>query len=629
MRPQAHERVPNTLPAMAHLDQIEQPSDLLRLDHDQLGELADEIRTRLVRTLADTGGHLSPNLGVVELTLALHRAFDSPRDKLVWDVGHQAYVHKLVTGRKDLSTLRQAGGVSGYPSRAESPHDWVENSHASTSISYALGLAAARDDDSYVVAVIGDGALTGGLAYEALNHLAQMKPRGVVVVINDNGRSYAPTVGGLADHLSRLRVDRRYEDAKQALGQALRRIPLVGEFAEEAAVRMKESVKELLTTVTFFDVLGLKYTGPIDGHDLALLEATFERAKAFDEPVVVHVRTEKGRGYQPAIDDEREKLHGVGRFDPDTGTPIGSGLTMTEAFGAALAYEAARRPDVVAITAAMASSTGLAALAETSPDRVIDVGICEQHAVTLAAGLALGGRRPVVSIYSTFLQRAFDQVVTDIAMHDLPVVLVLDRAGVTGPDGSSHHGAFDLSYLRMIPNLAVGAPSDAQELAGMLAAALDHDGPVAIRYPKAPTDSLPELPASPLPIGEWEQLTEGDDVLLLASGKVVEAAHKAAGILAGDGVSTTVVNARWVKPMDPRLATWAEAHRRVVTVEDNVVSGGFGSGVAEALAAAGIARPITMLGLPDRFLPFGNQAAITADLGLDADGIARSVVGGR
>jgi 1-deoxy-D-xylulose-5-phosphate synthase len=613
---------------MALLEQINQPSDLLRLDEHELAELAEEIRAHLVRSLADTGGHLSPNLGAVELTLALHRTFDSPHDKLVWDVGHQTYVHKLVTGRHDFSRLRQDDGLSGYPSRSESPHDLVENSHASTSISYALGLVRARTDDSHVVAIIGDGALTGGMAYEALNHVAHTKPAGLIIVVNDNGRSYGPTVGGLAEHLSRLRVDRRYEDAKQALGSLLRRLPVVGDFAEETAVRLKESLKELLTTMTFFDVLGLKYTGPIDGHDIALLEETFERAKGFDEPVVIHVVTEKGRGYQPAIDDERDKLHGVGRFDPATGRAISTGdVSWTAAFGAALADEASRREDVVAITAAMESSTGLSALAEMDPDRVIDVGISEQHAVTLAAGLALGGKRPVVSIYSTFLQRAFDQVVMDAAMHHLPVVFVLDRAGVTGPDGASHHGVFDLSYLRMVPGLVVGAPADSQELAGMLSSALDHDGPVAIRYPRGACTGLPDLPATPVEIGRWERLTDGTDVLVLATGKMVEAAHKAAGILDSEGISATVVNARWVKPMDPRLPGWAGAHRHVVTVEDNVRSGGFGAGVAEALSAAGVSTPLTILGVPDAFLRFGSQSAILAELGLDADGIAASIAG--
>ncbi len=605
---------------MSLLEQVDAPSDLLRLDQHELAELAEEIRAFLVRAIADTGGHLSPNLGIVELTLALHRTFDSPHDKLIWDVGHQAYVHKLVTGRRDFTSLRQDGGMSGYPSRAESEHDFVENSHASTSISYAMGLTKAKDDDSHVIAVIGDGALTGGMAYEALNHVAQEKPSGLIIVLNDNGRSYAPTVGGLAEHLAKLRVDRRYEDAKQAFGSALRKLPLVGDFAEETAVRMKESVKEMLTTLTFFDILGLKYTGPIDGHDLALLEETFERAKGFDEPVVIHVLTEKGRGYQPAIDDEQDKLHGVGRFDPATGKPLGGGLSWTAGFGAALAHEVEHRPDVVAITAAMESSTGLSKISDEHADRVIDVGISEQHAVTLAAGLAMGGKRPVVSIYSSFLQRAIDQIITDVAMHELPVTFVLDRAGVTGPDGPSHHGVMDLSYLRMIPGLAVGAPADTQELAGMLSAALDHDGPVAIRYPRGPAAALPDLPAQPLELGRWERLTEGDEVLLLATGKMVEAAHKAAGL--AEDRSTTVVNARWVKPIDPRLAAWASAHDRVVTVEDGVVAGGFGAGVAEHLAAAGVTKPITMLGIPDRFLRFGEQAGILAELGLDAAGIA-------
>ncbi len=611
---------------MPILDSVSSPADLRELDFPELSALADEIRTFIIEHMAQTGGHLSPNLGVVELTLALHRVFDSPRDQIVWDVGHQAYTHKIVTGRKDFSALRQDGGLSGYPSRGESPHDLVENSHASTSLSYAMGLVQAKEtEDDFVIGVIGDGAITGGMAYEALNHIAHEKPKGLIIILNDNGRSYAPTVGGLAEHLARLRVDPRYEDAKQALGSLLRRLPVVGEFAEETAMRFKESVKEMLSTLTFFDVLGLKYTGPIDGHDQEWLEETLERAKEFDEPVVIHVITDKGRGYQPAVENTEDKLHGVGKFVIETGRPLSTSLSMTKVFEAAMLEEATRRPDVVAITAAMQSPTGLTPMAEAFPNRVFDVGISEQHAVTLAAGLAMGGKRPVVSIYSSFLQRAFDQILCDVALHNLPVTFVIDRAGVTGPDGPSHHGVFDLSYLRMVPNLVIGAPSDEVELARMLATALDHDGPVAIRYPKATATAIPDLPVAPLTIGRWEQLGQGEDVLLLATGKMVSAAEKAAARLAEEGIGVTAVNARWVKPLDPRLPTWAREHGRVVTVEDNVRSGGFGSGVAEALSGAGVDTPVTILGVPDQFLRFGSQAKILAELGLDEDGIVAGV----
>lgn len=607
------------------LADLDLPHDLAELDEAQLAELAEAIRDYLVTMLSETGGHLSPNLGVVELTLALHRSFTSPADRIVWDVGHQAYVHKILTGRADrFPELRRDGGLSGYPSRQESDHDFVENSHASTSLSYALGLAVSRHA-GYTVAVIGDGALTGGMAYEALNHIAQVRPERLIIVVNDNGRSYAPTVGGLARHLARLRLDPHYESTKKAIGSGLRHLPWVGERADETARRIKESVKQMLAPSTFFDVLELKYAGPIDGHDIPLLEATFARAMEIHEPVVIHVVTEKGRGYAPAIEDERDKLHGVGTFDIATGAPRLTQVSYTDVFESALANAAGTRPDVVAVTAAMESSTGLGAMAARYPHRVYDVGISEQHAVTFAAGLAMGGLRPVVCIYSSFLQRAFDQVMLDVAMHRLPVTLVLDRAGVTGPDGPSHHGVFDLSYLRMIPNLAVAAPASETELCGLLEAALDHDGPVAIRFPKGSVAALPALPVEPVPFGEWEVLRHGEDVLLLATGKMVEGASKAASRLAEAGVAATVVNARWIKPMDARLAEWARSHHLVVTVEDNVGSGGFGAGVLEALAATGLAGRVRTLAVPDRFVRFGGQAAILAELGLDADGIVAGV----
>src|SRR5438270_8235359 len=565
---------------MGLLAGINSPADVKRLDQQQVTQLAAEMREFLVDQIARTGGHLSPNLGVVELTLALHRVFDSPKDAIVWDTGHHAYVHKLITGRApQFARLRQAGGLSGYPSRNESEHDLVENSHASTSLSYALGIAEARlrkKVGGFVVAVIGDGALTGGMAYEALNQVAHLMPPNLVIVINDNGRSYAPTVGGLAHHLAQLRVDPRYERIKDDISRLLRDLPLVGSTADQAAYRVKEGLKQLLQPSTVFETLGIKYAGLVNGHDEAALEEVLRRASRLREPVVVHAVTEKGHGYGPAVEDEIDKLHGVSAFDPLTGRPLRTGLSYTDVFGEALLAAATTHPDVCAITAAMASSTGLLNFAKEFPDRFFDVGICEQHAVTFAAGLAMAGMRPVVCIYSTFLARAFDQTIMDVALHKLPVVFVIDRAGVTGPDGSSHHGVFDLSYLRMIPNLKVAAPADATELCALLETALATDGPVAIRYPKGPVSGTPDLPVEPLPVGRWEELRKGGDAVIFAVGRMVEVAGEAAERLEMQGVSCAVVNARWVKPIDPRIVDWARTHPHVLTVEDNVGSGGFG-----------------------------------------------------
>jgi 1-deoxy-D-xylulose-5-phosphate synthase len=609
------------------LSSITCPADLRRLDAEQLDRLCVEIRQFILDTVSRTGGHLSPNLGVVELTLALHRIFDSPRDRLIWDVGHQAYVHKLVTGRQDqFDRLRKFGGLSGYPSQAESPHDWVENSHASTSLSYALGHALAGYE-GWTVAIIGDGAFTGGMAYEALNHIAVARPRRLIIVLNDNGRSYAPTVGGLASlaTLAHYRFDPRYEWAKRSVGKILRGLPIVGDTADELANRFKEAAKQLIEPSTVFDALGLKYSGHIDGHDIPLLEETFERAKEYDEPVVIHVVTEKGLGYQPAIEDEEEKLHGVSSFDIATGRSLSSELKLTDVVACAVADVAERHPEVTAISAAMVSSTGLRDLALREPSRVIDTGIAEQHAVTLAAGMAMAGKKPYVAIYSSFLQRAVDQIITDVALHNLPVTLLLDRSGITGPDGPSHHGVFDLTYLRMIPNMVVGAPADADELCAMIETAATHPGPMAIRYPKGAASSLPALPVEPLTVGEWEVRAEGSDVVFLATGRMVEPAEKVAASLRQKGVECTVVNARWVKPLDRRLGEWVASHRFTVTVEDNVLTGGFGGAVLEALTGTGLAGRVTCLGLPDAFLPFGSPDSVTEWAGLDHDSIMGQV----
>lgn len=610
------------------LESISQPSDLRELSPEQLDALSDEIRSFILEKVSTTGGHLSPNLGVVELTLALHRVFDSPRDRFIWDVGHQAYVHKIVTGRADrFDSLRHTGGLSGYPSREESAHDFVENSHASTSLSYALGHALAGYD-GWTIPIIGDGAFTGGMAYEALNHISVARPERLVIILNDNGRSYAPTVGGLAalSNLAHYRIDPRYERAKNTIGKMLRGIPLVGETADEMASRMKDAVKQILEPATVFDALDIKYTGAIDGHDIGLIEETLEQAKAYREPVVVHVITEKGNGYTPAIEDEEEKLHGVGAFDLTTGKAHKSELKLTDVAGRALAEAASTRPDLIGVSAAMISSTGLKQMSKRFPDRTFDTGIAEQHTVTLAAGMAMAGKRPVVALYSSFLQRAFDQIIADVALHDLPVTFLIDRAGVTGPDGPSHHGVFDLTYLRMIPNLTIGAPADATELCAMIETAVDHDGPIAIRYPKGGAVSVPSLPVEPLEVGQAELISEGDDVLLVAVGRMVEIAEKAAVDLGEKGISAGVVNARWVKPLDPRILEWSTEVAHVVTLEDNVIAGGFGAAVMEMFADGGLNKNVINIGVPDGFLPFGSAADVMESVGMDPDSVVARVL---
>ena len=610
---------------MSILESISTPADLRGLSKEELDTLVEEIRSFILDKVSKSGGHLSPNLGVVELTLAMHRVFDSPTDRFIWDVGHQAYVHKLVTGRMgDFDRLRHTGGLSGYPSREESEHDFVENSHASTSLSYALGHALAGYP-GYTVAIIGDGALTGGMAYEALNHIAVTRPKRLIIVLNDNGRSYSPTVGGLAA-LARYRFDPRYEKTKNILGRMLRGLPLVGETADELAGRLKDAVKQVLEPFTVFDALDLKYTGQIDGHDIELLEETFRTAKRYDRPVVVHVVTEKGNGYQPAIEDELEKLHGVGSFDLATGKALKYELKLTDVAGNAVAEAAATRPDLVGISAAMVTTAGLMQMWQRFPDRVFDTGIAEQHAVTLAAGMALAGKRPVVAVYSAFLQRAFDQIIADVALHNLPVTFLVDRAGITGPDGPSHHGVFDISYLRMIPNMAVGVPADATELCAMIETAVDHDGPIAIRYPKGAAVSVPSVPVTALPVGEAQLLSEGSDVLLVAAGRMVETAEKAAVDIRTRGYSVGVVNARWVKPLDPRILEWAAPTGHVVTLEDNVVAGGFGAAVMEAFSEAGLIKEITCIGIPDHFIPFGSPSDIAHSIGLDSDSVVSRVL---
>jgi 1-deoxy-D-xylulose-5-phosphate synthase len=571
--------------AVAVLGQLGGPADLRRLPAAALPGLAAEIRRYLVDVVGRTGGHLGPNLGVVELTIALHRVFDSPRDAIVWDTGHQAYVHKLLTGRQHrFGSLRAAGGLSGYPSRAESEHDLVENSHASTALSYADGLARAfalrGTADRRVVAVIGDGALTGGMAWEALNNLGAAPERPVVVVLNDNGRSYAPTAGALATHLAGLR---------QGRGGAV------------------------------FAALGFAYLGPVDGHDVAAVERALRTARALEVPALVHCVTRKGRGHPPAETDEVDCQHAV-----NPAGPAATGETWTGAFGEELVALGADRPDVVALTAAMLHPTGLHPFSLKYPERVFDVGIAEQHALTCAAGLAMGGLHPVVCVYATFLNRALDQVLMDVALHRLPVTLVLDRAGITGSDGASHHGMWDLSLLGAVPGMRVAAPRDAERLRDLLREAVRHPGPTALRFPKG--EAPPDLPALGR-LGHADVLARGpaDRVLLVAVGPLAGAAVAAARDLAGDGIGVTVVDPRWALPADPALVAAAARYRLVVTVEDGGVAGGVGDAFGRALRQAGTRVELRTLGLPQRFVPHGGRGALLAAHGLDAAGIAAAI----
>ena len=618
---------------MALLTRIRGPRDLDRLSPEQLEQLAREIRAFLIDQVSKTGGHLGPNLGVVELTIALHRVFDSPRDKVLWDTGHQSYVHKLLTGRQDFSRLRAKGGLSGYPSRAESEHDVIENSHASAVLGWADGLAKAgqlRGSSSRVVAVVGDGALTGGMAWEALNNIAAAKDRPLVIVVNDNERSYAPTIGGLANHLATLRTTDGYERFLARGKEMLNRTPVVGKPLYDAVHGAKKGLKDFIAPQGMFEDLGLKYVGPIDGHDIGALESALQRAKRFGGPVIVHCLTQKGRGYQPALQDEADQFHSVGVIHPDTGLPMASsGTSWTSVFGDEMVRIGREREDVVAITAAMLRPVGLHRFSEEFPDRVFDVGIAEQHAAVSAAGLATGGLHPVVAIYATFLNRAFDQVLMDVALHRCGVTFVLDRAGVTGPDGASHHGMWDMSILQVVPGLRIAAPRDASQLRAQLREAVAvEDAPTVVRFSKGAVG--PEVPAVDR-VGGMDVLrrpeTERPDVLLVSVGALAPMCLEVADLLDRQGISTTVVDPRWVKPVDEALPELAAGHRVVVTVEDNIRTGGVGAAVAQALRDAGVEVPLRDFGLPERFLDHGSRGEVLADAGLTAPDIARQVTG--
>jgi len=614
------------------LERIDRPSDLRALSDDEMVELAADIRAHLIDAVSKTGGHLGPNLGVVELTLAIHRVFDSPRDVVLWDTGHQAYVHKMLTGRRDFSRLKQAGGLSGYPSRGESPHDVIENSHASTALGYADGIAKAfqvtgQQGSRHVVAVIGDGALTGGMAWEALNNIAAAKDRPVVIVVNDNARSYAPTIGGLADHLATLRTTRGYERFLEWGKQFLGRTPVVGPPLYETLHGMKKGLKDIVAPQGMFEDLGLKYIGPVDGHDELALEHAFGRARAFGGPVLVHCITHKGLGFAPAENDEADRFHGVGVIDPETGRPVtNGGPSWTGVFAEELVAIGRDRPDVVAVTAAMMQPTGLAPFAEAFPGRAYDVGIAEQHAATSAAGLAFGGLHPVVAVYATFLNRAFDQVLLDVALHRAPVTFVLDRAGVTGDDGASHNGIWDLSVFQSVPGLRIAAPRDADELRRQLREAVDiDDGPTLVRFPKGSIG--PAIPAVAARDG-FDVLRQSDDqdVLVLSVGAMASLCLEVADRLADQGIGVTVVDPRWVKPVAAGLVDLSRQHALVVTVEDNVRTGGVGSAVTQALQDADVDVPVRVFGVPLQFLDHAKRSDVLASCGLTAQAVSRAVV---
>jgi 1-deoxy-D-xylulose-5-phosphate synthase len=621
------------------LERIHSPRDVKDLSPEELPQLAAEIRDYLIRIVTRNGGHLGPNLGVVELTIALHRVFDSPVDRILFDTGHQSYVHKLLTGRySDFGTLRQRYGITGYPSRAESEHDLVENSHASTSLSYADGLAKAYqlrgETHRSVVAVIGDGALTGGMAWEALNNIAATKDRRVVIVVNDNGRSYQPTIGGLADHLASVRVSQRYEQVLDYIKTSLSHTPLVGAPLFETLHGIKKGLKDVLQPQVLFEDLGLKYLGPVDGHDEHAVEFALRRARDFGGPVLVHVITRKGFGYQLAEENDEDCLHQVSpapaaqRATANGGPATKPGRPWTQVFGDELAAIGAERPDVVAITAAMLHPTGLAKFAAAFPDRVFDVGIAEQHAVTSSAGLAMGGMHPVAAIYATFLNRAFDQLLMDVALHRLPVTFVLDRAGVTGPDGASHHGMWDGSVLQVVPGLRIAAPRDGARVAELLreAVAVD-DGPTVLRFPGRL--ATPDVPAVGQLGGMDVLRTPADparrDVLLLGAGPMAGICAEAADRLADHGIGVTVVDPRWVKPLDPALPEAARQHALVVTVEDNGRVGGFGDAVARMLRDSDVETPVRTFGLDQVFLEHGERAQLLDAQGLTPQHLARRI----
>lgn len=616
----------------ALLNRIEKPEDVKALTVRELEQLASELRHFIIDTVSQNGGHLAPNLGTVELTLALYSGFSFPKDKLVWDVGHQAYTHKILTGRRDaFKTLRKKGGITGFPNRSESVYDAFGVGHASTSISAALGMALARDakgEKNQVIAVIGDGALTGGESFEALNNAGDLGTK-LIVILNDNEMSIDANVGAMSEYLSRIRIAPQYARAKRDMGSLLMSIPHIGDKVYKTASHLKDGVRSVLVPGSLFEEMGFHYIGPIDGHNIALLEEVLTSAKEMEGPVLIHIHTVKGKGYKPA-EQAPEKFHGVGCFDPSTGKSAkkaGCAPSYTSVFSKALIDLAKDRPDILAITAAMPSGTGLKAFGQAYPKRFFDVGIAEEHAMTLAAGMAAAGMHPVIALYSTFAQRAYDQLIHDVCLQNLPVTLCLDRAGLVGEDGPTHHGVFDLSYLRQMPNMCVMAPKDEEELRHMLATAIAIEGPAAVRYPRGAglgvplTDSLETLP-----VGKAEVLQEEGDIAFLAVGTMVEKAKEAAAILKEEGIEAAVVNMRFIKPLDTELlGEMARTKKLLITAEENVLAGGFGSAVAEYLADHGIEVPLLRFGIPDRFIEQGTRRELLSLCGLQPDEMAERI----
>ena len=614
------------------IESIKGPEDIKGLSQEELISLAQEIRTFLIEKVSKSGGHLGPNLGVVELTMAIHRIFDSPRDVILFDTGHQSYVHKIVTGRAgDFDRLRQRGGIAGYPNRSESEHDVIENSHASTALSWgdgiSRGFSITGQSDRSVVVVVGDGALTGGMSWEALNNIASAKDRNLVLVVNDNERSYSPTVGGVATYLSTLRVTQGYERFLDWGKEVLHKTPVVGAPIYETLHGVKKGIKDIVAPQGMFEDLGLKYMGPIDGHDFVALEKALTQAKQFGEPVLVHVITEKGRGHQPAIADEAEKFHAVGVVDPTTGVPVSkSARSWTQVFSEELVEIGAEREDIVAITAAMLGPTGLDKFAAAYPARTIDVGIAEQHAVTSAAGMAFAGLHPVVAVYSTFLNRAFDQLLLDVALHKAGVTFVLDRAGVTGDDGPSHHGIWDMALTGIVPTLHLAAPRDSARLKEVLREAVAiSDAPTVIRFPKGAVSA--DIPAFERRDG-IDVLYRGEsaDVLLISVGAMATMSVEAASQAYREGVGVTVIDPRWVKPLPQSLITMADRYKSVVVVEDGIAHGGIASALSEMFRGAGLNTPIHSIGVPLTFIEHSKRSEILSDLGITAQNISREIV---
>lgn len=616
----------------ALLNRIEKPEDVKALTVRELEQLASELRHFIIDTVSQNGGHLAPNLGTVELTLALYSVFSFPENKLVWDVGHQAYTHKILTGRRDaFKTLRKKGGITGFPNRSESVYDAFGVGHASTSISAALGMALARDakgEKNQVIAVIGDGALTGGESFEALNNAGDLGTK-LIVILNDNEMSIDANVGAMSEYLSRIRIAPQYARAKRDMGSLLMSIPHIGDKVYKTASHLKDGVRSVLVPGSLFEEMGFHYIGPIDGHNIALLEEVLTSAKEMEGPVLIHIHTVKGKGYKPA-EQAPEKFHGVGCFDPSTGKSAkkaGCAPSYTSVFSKALIDLAKDRPDILAITAAMPSGTGLKAFGQAYPKRFFDVGIAEEHAMTLAAGMAAAGMHPVIALYSTFAQRAYDQLIHDVCLQNLPVTLCLDRAGLVGEDGPTHHGVFDLSYLRQMPNMCVMAPKDEEELRHMLATAIAIEGPAAVRYPRGASLGVPLTDSlETLPVGKAEVLQEEGDIAFLAVGTMVEKAKEAAAILKEEGIEAAVVNMRFIKPLDTELlGEMARTKKLLITAEENVLAGGFGSAVAEYLADHGIEVPLLRFGIPDRFIEQGTRRELLSLCGLQPDEMAERI----